>query len=97
LQPILFFSLPALFIPTQVDSLAADHGSPAMAVLIFETLFISVTRFTIELKEMAHDKFHGIFVDVIIFPPVAEIGPTEERLVNGGHFKCRKIMNIFMP
>ncbi len=46
---------------------------------------------------MAHDKFYGGFVDVVVFPTVGKMGQTAERLVNSGHLKCRKIIYIFMP
>jgi hypothetical protein len=50
----------------------------------------------IEFKEMAHDELDGVFVNMVVFPTVAEISLAAEWLVNGGHFKCRKIMNIIM-
>ncbi len=46
---------------------------------------------------MSHDELYRVFVNMVVFPTVAEIGQTSERLVNGRHFKCRKIMNVFMP
>jgi hypothetical protein len=52
---------------------------------------------TIEFKEMTHDKLHRAFVNMVVFPTVTEIGQSNQRLVNGSHFKGWKIMNIFMP
>ena len=45
---------------------------------------------------MPHDKLNGRFVDMIVFATVGEMGQPAEGLVNGGHFKCRKIIHIFM-
>ena len=45
---------------------------------------------------MAHDKFYGGFIDVIVFPPVGKMGEAGQRLINSCHFKGREIKHIIM-
>ena len=45
---------------------------------------------------MPHDEFNGGLVDVEIFSAVDKVRSTAERLIDGGHLKCRKIKNIFV-
>ena len=48
------------------------------------------------MKKVLHDKFHRRLVDVKIFTAFGEISHTAKGLVNGGHFKSREIIDIFM-
>ena len=49
-----------------------------------------------KLKKMLHDKFYGRLIDVKILTALGKIRQSAEGLVDGRHFKSRKIKNIFM-